>query len=221
ERKGRLQLLLASAGPRPSFSTGTELRTDLSTRPAAAPRGPEWRQQLEGIKRQPQFSEPYADGQTKWPANRRLVYIVDVPASANTTGLVIELAGEKQEDDGSWDAPTHFRFGAQVWLRAAASTDSPSAQLWLGAPDPTDRQIAQMLIGAPSNEHWPTAGDRSTRTSGFILGAAAFDTTLRLMCETGRCRVSLVAGEQPLEPVRWDDGPFWQLHLRIDRPDGS
>jgi len=206
ERKGRFQLLLASAGPRPSFSTGTELRTDLSTRPAAAPRGPEWRQQLEGIRRQLQFSESHADGQTKWPANRRLVYIVDVPASANTTGLVIELASEKQEDDGSWDAPTHFRFGAQVWL---------------GAPDPTDRQIAQMLIGAPSNEHWPTAGDRSTRTSGFILGAAAFDTTLRLMCETGRCRVRLVAGEQPLEPVRWDDGPSWQLHLRIDRPDGS
>ena len=73
ERKGRLQLLLASAGPRPSFSTGTELRTDLSTRPAAAPRGPQWRQQLEGIRRQLQFSESHADGQTKWPANRRLV----------------------------------------------------------------------------------------------------------------------------------------------------
>jgi superfamily II DNA or RNA helicase len=206
ERKGRLQLLLASAGPRPSFSTGAEFRTDLSTQPATTPRRPEWRHQLEGIRRQLQFSEVHAESATAWPDNRRLVYIVDVPASANTTGLVIELASEKQEPDGSWEAPTHFRFGAQVWL---------------AAPDPADRQIAQMLLGAPSNEQWPTFTDRSTRTNGFVLGAAAFDTTLRLMCETGRCRARMVAGEWPLEPVRWDDGPPWQLHLRIDRPDGT
>jgi len=204
ERKGRLQLLLASSGPRTSFSAGSDTRMDATTRPPAALRRSQWREQLEGLRRQLQFSEPIqAEPPAFWPEGRRLVYIVDIPASANTTGLVIELATDMQEPDGSWGVPTHFRFGAQVWLTA---------------PDPTDRQIAQMLLGAPSNEHWPTFADRSTRTNGFIIGAAAFDTTLRLMCETGRCRARMVAGEQPLAPVRWDDGPPWQLHLRIDHP---
>jgi len=204
ERKGRLQLLLASSGPRTSFIAGSDTRMDAANPSPTAPRRPEWRQQLEGIRRQLQFSEPIqTEPPASWPEGRRLVYIVDIPASANTTGLVIELATEKQEPDGSWDVLTHFRFGASVWL---------------AAPDPADRQIAQMLLGAPSNEHWPTFADRSTRTNGFIIGAAAFDTTLRLMCETGRCRARMVAGEEPLEPVRWDDGPPWQLHLRIDHP---
>jgi superfamily II DNA or RNA helicase len=207
ERTGRLQLLLASAGPRPSFNTGVDFRADTAPqRPTAAQR-PLWRQQLDGIRRQLQFSEPQnADAEAAWPANRRLVYIVDMPASAVTTGLVVEVATEKQERDGSWGMPTHFRLGPQVWA---------------GAPDPADRQIAQMLLGAPSNEHWPTFAERGSRTSGFIISAAAFDTTLRLLCETGRCRVRTVAGERPVDPVRWDDGPPWRLHLRIDRPAGG
>ncbi len=207
ERKGRLQLVLASAGPRSSFSAGVDIHIDAANQPATASRRPEWRQQLEGLRRQLQFSEPLTkEAAAAWPENRRLVYIVDIPASANTTGLVIELASEKQESDGSWGAPTHFRFGTAVWL---------------AAPDPADRQIAQMLLGAPSNEHFPTFADRSTRTSGFIIGAAAFDTTLRLMCETGRCRVRMAAGEEPVDAVRWDDGPPWQLHLRIESPSGG
>ena len=204
ERTGRLQLLLATAGPRPSFSAGLESPVETAPRRPPTDSRPLWRQQLDGIRRQLQFSEPLrAEAPATWPANRRLVYIVDMVASAMTMGLVIELATEKQERDGSWGAPTHFRLGTQTWA---------------AAPDPADRQIAQMLLGAPSNEHWPTFADRASRTS-FIVGAAAFDTTLRLMCETGRCRVRMVAGERPLDAVHWDDGPPWRLHLRIDRPE--
>ena len=131
-----------------------------------------------------------------WPADRRLIYIVDVPATFHSAGLAIELAVEKQARDGGWGAPVAFRLGADVWAVA---------------PDPVDRQIAQMLLGSVQSA-WHQDG---ARTSGFALRGAAIGTTLRLICETGRCRVRLVAGERPTDVLRWDDGPPWKIRLRI------
>jgi superfamily II DNA or RNA helicase len=68
-----------------------------------------------------------------------------------------------------------------------------------------------MLLGAQTADTY----GRHAHGTRFILRSPALGTTLRLMCETGRCRVRLVGGERPLQPVAWDDGPAWQLRLRI------
>ena len=131
-----------------------------------------------------------------WPSDQRIVYIVDLSVTSHAAGIVVELATERQKPGGAWELPVPFRIAADAWQ---------------SAPDPVDRQIAQMLIGAPP----PTPHVGPTRTSGFVLRGAALDTTLRLICSTGRCRVRRVPGEQPVDAIGFDDGPAWQFRLRV------
>ena len=131
-----------------------------------------------------------------WPDDRRLVYVIDAPASAHAPGLVVELATEKRTRSGGWEAATPFR------LSVDALHD---------VPDAVDRQIVQMLVGADS----PHPSGHQPQPGTFVLRGHAVDTTLRMICETGRCRVRMSAGERQLERVRWDGGPAWQLRIRI------
>ena len=162
--------------------------------PAGARSLPEWKSILDTARRQMAELPPDAD-RKPWPADRRIIYIVDLTATW-AGGVRVELATEHQKGDGTWDPPVAFRVATDAWQRA---------------PDPNDRQLAQMLIGAQVQTFGPP------RPSGFVLRGAAIDTTLRMMCETGRCRVHRAAGERPLESVRFDDGAPWTLGLRVLR----
>ncbi|MEO7086734.1 MAG: SWIM zinc finger family protein, partial [Gemmatimonadaceae bacterium] len=122
-------------------------------------RPPEWMSLLDDAHRQLAHLPPLAAmPSAEWPANRRIVYIVDLPLSANTAGMVVEVATEKATADGTWDALAPLRLPADTWQ---------------SAPDPLDRRIAQMLIGAPP----PNPYGGLPRTSGFVLRGAAFETT--------------------------------------------
>lgn len=169
--------------------------------PALLPR-PLWHSILGAVGRQMAYPiVPAAEQLSSWPADRRLVYIADLPLTAQSLGLAVEVATEKEVRPGEWEPPVQFRTGIDAW------------QL---APDPLDRQLAQMLLGAQSMDQYA----RQSRGSRFVLRGPALSTTLRLMCATGRCRVRRVAGERPVDPVAWDDGPAWRLRLRIT-PDSS
>jgi hypothetical protein len=165
-----------------------------SPKKPAKPSPPEWKTLLDTARVQMAQLPPDSDGKI-WPADRRIVYIVDL-TSTWAGGVTVELATERHRD-GEWEAPAAFRM---------------SADAWQSAPDPLDRQLAQMLIGAS-----PASALGAPRTSGFVLRGAAIDTTLRLMCETGRCRVRQAPGERPADAVRFDAGPPWTLGLRIIR----
>lgn len=213
ERK--LDVLLLTTGQNPDFDTTSgydfddEPPSDVAfageAESRAAPpsrfpaRPPEWKSLLDAARRQ-MANQPSRDAvrDNAWPADRRIIYIVDLPAMQNTAGIVVELATERQTREGLWEVPVQFRFAANVWQ---------------SVPDPLDRQIAQMLMGAPP----PNPYGGQPRTSGFVLRGAALETTLRLMCDTGRCRVRTTHGERPLDAVRFDDGPPWTLRLRVVR----
>jgi superfamily II DNA or RNA helicase len=156
---------------------------------------PEWKALLDSARRQ-MAQVPAEPESTTWPADRRIVYIVDLSAMW-TGGIKIDLATERQTSDGTWEAPVAFRLSTSAWQTA---------------PDPKDRQIAQMLIGAT-----PAVMFDAPRTSGFLLRDAALDITLSLMCETGRCRARLRPGERPLETIRFESGSPWTLGLRVVR----
>ncbi len=166
----------------------------LGTPPTAPP---VWRSVLNSLERQMSNPiEPASMRSTTWHDDRRLIYVADLPESAQSAGLVIEVASEREVRPGEWDPPVPFRGDPDAW------------QL---APDPVDQQIAQMLLGAQTADLY----GRQPRATRFILRRPSLGTTLRLMCETGRCRVRHVAGEQPVQSAAWDDGPAWQLRLRI------
>ena len=166
-------------------------------------RSPEWKTLLDTARREMVRVPPReVTAPAAWPADRRLVYIVDLPASSHTVGIVLDLATEKQAEGGGWEPPAPFRVGTDAWQ---------------SAPDAVDRQIAQMLIGAQQ----PTSFGGQPQPSRFVLRGAAVETTLRLICRTGRCRVRAAHGERPLDAVGFDDGPPWELRLRVVRQDAD
>jgi hypothetical protein len=213
----KIQPLLGVAGARAEFwpkNDGAVVErgepTDVSGATPSVERArptPEWRTLLSAAGRQ-MSGAPYLGGgggsYAAWPDDRRLVYIIDVPASRHSAGIVVELAMEREKEDGSWELP------AQLRMRRDA---------WQAVPDPLDRQIAQMLIGSgPPN---PNESNSSPAPSSFLLRGVALETTLRLMCETGRCRVRTVVGERPVDAVQWDFGVPWQLRLRVTPADAG
>lgn len=208
----------ANAGPAPKYvvrqpadlATLAGQQTDLVERvypprvktPAVRTRGtPAWRKLLTSA-RDEMADQPESRDAAAWPANLRLVYVVDLAVSWAPESIIVEVAAEKRARNGRWSAPMHV--------------DGHGID-WLASPDPDDRQIAQMLMGAQARGYHERAPGEL-----FVLGHAAFDTTLAAMCATTRCRVRLHAREAPRESVRWDSGEPWRLALRVDRaPSGQ
>ena len=155
-----------------------------------------WKRKLQRIR--DRVPEPIDDTpQSAFPDDRRIVYVVDLVATRNLQrGLAVELAMQRRTPSGEWTSPKQFGLREDQWANA---------------PDPLDRQIAQMLTGALSDMR-PTGFGIVNRR--YYLEPSAFDTTLRLMCETGRCRVSIQGESDPL-PLAWDQGEPWELRVDI------
>ncbi|HKN68931.1 MAG TPA: DEAD/DEAH box helicase [Gemmatimonadaceae bacterium] len=182
----------------------TLLLTDRPDRPSA-PREPKrasgsapaWRRALEDAQRNARYENP-APPAAEWPSDRRLVYLADINASRSADGLVIELATEKVQRDGSWGLPKLFR----------SALDS-----WMNVPDPLDREIGQMLRGSRRTLAWA----RTDPIGSFVVEPAAFDPVLRLMSETGRLRIRRDPHDRPVDPAQWDDRGSWKVHYAILR----
>src|SRR3954462_8003262 len=159
------------------------------------PSTPAWRRALEEAQRNARYEAP-SQAAVAWPNDRRLVYLAALAASRSAEGLVIELATEKEQRDGSWGPPKLFR----------AAVDS-----WLNVPDPLDREIGQMLRGARRSLSW----HRTDPIGSFVVEPAAFDPVLRLMSETGRLRIRRDAHDRPAEPARWDDRGSWKVQYAV------
>lgn len=158
---------------------------------------PAWRQLIDSVRLSARYEQPAAS-KAEWPDDRRLMYLVDLGASASSAGLVVELATEKREPDGTWSLPKLFRTGAESWM---------------AVPDPIDRQIGQMLRGSRRITDWVG----SDSLTGFVLTPNTFDTVLRLMSDTGRLRIRRDSHDRPTETARWDDSAPWQIRYRVER----
>jgi hypothetical protein len=197
DRMGHPLLDDAPKGPTTTISAPPPLRT---------PRVPivaDWKRELGRLAAQRPFGRGAREAAT-WPADRRVAYIVDVAASpAPEHGLILELATQAAVHD-EWRAPR--RFGYTI------------AQ-WLATPDLEDREIAQMLLGAREElaYGYAASADAGGRPRRFFLASSAFSTTLRRICETGRCRIRLAATEESDDPpsLVWDSDGTWELRLAL------
>ena len=161
------------------------------------PRPPSWHSVIERVKASARYEQPPSPT-TDWPNDRRLVYLVELPASATAQGLVIELATEKRGRDGTWAPLKLFRSGIESWM---------------AIPDPIDREIGEMLRGSRRATEWT----RTDSTTGFLVAPNAFDTVLRLMSDTGRLRIRRDPRERPVDAARWETGSPWQVRYRVER----
>jgi superfamily II DNA or RNA helicase len=161
-----------------------------------------WKRKLRRIKdRIPPFDPSGTEG--RFPSDRRIVYVVDLPATRlYQRGLVVDLATQRRAPNGEWSTPKQF---------------SLREDQWADAPEPIDRQIAQMLTGAGSDTKLPSGYGVTRR---YYLEPPAFGTTLRLMCDSGRCRVN-IGGEPDPMPLVWDTGAPWELRVDVEPANGA
>ena len=167
-------------------------------RPPPPPPIPAWMRVIESAHQHMQYQPPPpADAEAVWPLNRRLVYILDLDASATAAGIVIDVGTELRARDGTWGEAKRFSLRAPVWF---------------AAPDPIDRQIAEMLSGASDD-----FGYGRQKLWGFVISLRAFSTTLRTILETGRCQLRSSRPALTGRTLHFDGGAPWTFRMRVRR----
>src|SRR5262245_44743544 len=96
--------------PDPDFDEIEDLLSDLEDVPSpGAPAHPrpgesrsiDWSQRRQVLNRAIQAPA----GAASWPADQQILYLVDVPATAQTDGLVLDVMSRQPRQDGAWRAP--------------------------------------------------------------------------------------------------------------------
>ena len=152
---------------------------------------------------------PGAAAAFAWPATRRVAYVIDVPATLEAAALTVQLSQQTLGKGGGWERPKPLKIAREhVAL----------------LPDPGDRQIIQMLLGAKSNTfEYYYAYEQSEIPRKFVLPESAYATTLRPMCETGRCLLRRTEEKESFDPtpLAWDAAEPWEFWLEVKRSPGG
>lgn len=187
--------------------------------PAAAPIGqappdkqglqtskpPDWRTQLARLDHtatvRPAAAEP-------WPAQRELLYVIDVNKLAGR-GLMLQLFQREPKKNGDWGKPRacHLPRGALDRL-----------------PDANDRYILSFLAGA--TQLYADYGYNyyeSTFPVRYHLVDPQPQLILPSICRTGRCRLRLKPDDPDEEwlPLTWEDADPWELRLEVRADDAE
>jgi superfamily II DNA or RNA helicase len=165
--------------------------------PAAKPqvKQPDWRNRLQQIVP----GVPIAA--ERWPADRQILYVVDVTGSVHH-GLTINLWTREPKRSGGWKQPAHPRLVRNAIPRL---------------PDPADRHIIGLLSGATSLQSWMSSGYYDSLPQGFRILHPLSDTVMPLIAGTGRCVLELSRSGAEDEPLVWDPGAPWRFRLRMTR----
>ena len=163
---------------------------------------PVWKPLFEALRSSPNYSGLVTE--ERWPAGKELVYAVDVAATMEGKGLVIETLSRERKKDGTW--------------KKAVATGT-SAEMVKKLPDPVDREIIALLAGAQSDRAYYYATELATKRR---LSEAHATALLPRLCRSGRAFLRRVAGvELDPSPLQWDDGDAWQLAIEIRREEAD
>ncbi|MEP7342049.1 MAG: DEAD/DEAH box helicase [Acidobacteriota bacterium] len=193
---------------------GQHLSSTLATQLASAPRPDKWKKQLGELEIQ---TAPDVR-QEAWPATRELVYVIDVPATAQGNGVYLELFYRDRRKDGEWGDVrfSGYNRGVLNYL-----------------PDADDRYILSTLLGAPQQHdytEYPYGYGYVTASTmpRYRLLEAQPDILLPAICRTGRAYLRLKTPQHPNEndlvewlPINWDDGLAWQFRIAIEPVTGG
>ncbi len=159
---------------------------------------PGWKDHLASLRRalQPQREEEKG----RWPAARQMLYLVDVPATLEGKGLVIEVTHREMKKDGEWG-------------QLKSSTDLYCKPENLS--DPEDQRIMALLLGSRDATGWYGYPGYSYGRGPFrrILPRPMQEHLMVLLCRTGRCFLRKAAFGPGESLLQWDDGGPWEFCL--------
>ncbi len=147
------------------------------------PAQPNWKRQLARLKNTSAVPEAPGD---PWPADRQLLYVVDLPASVEAGSLVIRLACRDIRANGEWSRPR---------------TRGMSFPMPGDLPVGEDQRILAMLRGLSQR------GGVQYDPAFEIAGTMA-QLILRSICSTHRALLRPdIESDEPV-PLRWDEQPY-------------
>ncbi len=167
-------------------------------RAPAPPPPPAWRKQVSEILNHRQVATP----RDAWPAYREILYVVDVPSSLTTTGLVVTLQSRDRKADGNWKPE-----------RALSLRRTQLAQL----PLLEDRETLSVLAGAKQQHAYGYIDSYERIPESFLIPPDLAGIMMPRMTRTGRCYVRLNREADSLLRLAWDDGVAWKVKLEMRR----
>ncbi len=161
-------------------------------RPAPPP-VPAWRKALDPLfaPPPPQFESYYAP-RNPWPAGAELLYMLNRPGSASSDDLSLALYVREPRKTGGWKKLQILR------MRRGQMVDLPLVE---------DREIVAQLAGT-SPVHY---SDLHEIPNQVRLAQPLAQTLVPRILATGRCYLFDNVHEITDAPLRWEDGPAWEL----------
>ena len=167
-----------------------------------------WKEQLAAMGRK--ASTTIAGGRDQWPATRRLIYAVDVPATLGSQYAILDTLIQDRKQDGEWGKPRKHRI--------------PRPQI-VELPDALDRQIFAMLAGSREQMEYNYYGYNQdaydTAPFRHRLSAPLPQIVLPLIARTGRGFLKLDENSELLAPIVWDEGEPWRFVIRVRRGEAT
>ncbi len=159
---------------------------------------PAWKTQLSRIA---ETAAPPRSVAPSWPARAEIAYILDVPRSDTTGGLVLAIASRTRGKDGEWrntPKPCPISRGRIPVL--------PLAE---------DREILTVLIGGNPYPSYGYYDGYDRGLDSFWLSPLMAQTLLSRVLRTGRCFLPFEKDEMGKLPLAWDDGEPWRFVLEV------
>ena len=158
-----------------------------------------WKKQIEQVNASMSQRQTYA--YDVWPQGREVLYVIDIPATLNTQGLILELNSREKKLNGEWKKPRAM---------------SASKDLIQRLPNPADQQILSLLVGA-SSDTYGSYSYYSSSSSRFRILHPLEQILIPMICRTGRCRLKSSHDLIEERTVAWDEGEPWQFWVEIHK----
>jgi superfamily II DNA or RNA helicase len=171
---------------------------------------PLWLAQLQSLElnlaMQPGLAVPDGGG-LGWPADRQLVYIVDLQHTLKTSQFQVQIAIRQATRKGAWSRPKSKRMDRGVIDHL---------------PDALDRQILTLLAGAGTEDDGYSYSRYDDRLqTNYTLSMPMIQSLLPMIAGTGRLFLRADAADERIEPATWDAGQPWRLRLRVEPAEGG
>jgi len=167
----------------------------------AVPPSPGWKDHLASVRGALQVKQK--EEKNRWPATRRILYFVDVPATLEGKGLVIEVMQQEMKKNGEWGR-----------LKSL-----PNYCKLQNLRDPEDQRIMALLLGSQdaTSYYYSYPNYYYGRGARRILPGPVQEHLMPLLCRTGRCFLRQSASDSVGPPLQWDDGEPWEFCLSAER----
>jgi len=163
---------------------------------------PGWKAPLNALREA--FKAQLNEVESHWPATRQILYFIDVPATLEGKGLIIEVAHRDMKKNGEWG-------------QVKSHSDLYGKPHTL--PDPDDQRIIALLLGSRDVYSYYYGYPSYYGRGAFrrILPGPAQEHIVKLLCHTGRCFLRKEPSRFSENSLRWDDGEPWEIYISAEK----